>query len=161
MLIAQQAVLMDLLSKRMFVDLRAIWSQGAGEFPKWFFPTAFLANLVYTRCSTRLSLLIAVLASIAMTALLTVTVPLSLFASALLSLAIPGLSARLDSATAAGLIVIILISALMSSVAQSALLRLFKHRVTLPGFWFLVLLNLICLALACARTAIDVRPAIA
>jgi hypothetical protein len=145
----------------MLVDLRAIWSQEAGEFTKCFFPAAFLANLAYMRCSTRLSLLIAVLAALAMTALLIVTVPLSLFFSALLSVAIPGVSARPDSATAAGLIVTIVISALISSAAQSALLRLFKHRVTLPGFLFLVLLNLVCLALAGARTAIDVRPAIA
>lgn len=145
----------------MSVDLRAIWSQSGEYFCEWFFPIAFLANIVYVRRSTSLSLFIAVLAAVAMTALLTITVPLSLLVSTLLSWAMPVLGARLDSTSGAGLIAILFISVLISSAAQSALLRLFKHRVALPGFWFLFLLNIICLALAFTRTINDGRPAIA
>lgn len=65
------------------VDFTAVWRIGRGEFTAWFLPTALLANFVYVRSRTPFPFLRAVAADVAMTALswlLTVAVPLSLFA---------------------------------------------------------------------------------
>jgi hypothetical protein len=139
-------------------DLRVmmIWKQGGREFTTWFLPVVLLSNFLYLRGSTRLPFLRALIADLALAAVLPVSVPLSLLVWALLHQLIPDLGAP-DSATLVGLSFGVLISALISTAFQSARLGLFKQRVALQGFWFLVLLNVFCLTLAIIRTMIALR----
>jgi hypothetical protein len=144
----------------MLVDPLAIWNIAGRHFTEWFLSAAVLANFIYLRCTTRLSFLKVTLADAAITLLLTATLPISLLVVGLVSLVIPHVI-KLDALTPTGLILVLLTFALISSASQSALLRQFKHKVTLTGFWLLVLVNAFCLALAFTWIYFHTGPAVA
>jgi hypothetical protein len=129
------------------VDLREIWDTVGRQSAEWFLLAAVLTNFIYLRGTTRLSFLKSCLADLAMTTFLCVTIPLSMLVWGLTALALPKAMGP-DPTTILGLCFFSLIFALISSGAQSGLLRRFKHNVTWPGFWILVLLNEVCMALA-------------
>lgn len=102
-------------------------------FTSWFVPTFLLANFFYLRRTASLSFLKVLGADIAMTAL-----------SWLLTAGVP----------VVGMVPVLVISALVSAISQSALLRCFKHRATRSEFWLLAGINVFCLALAFYRMCV-------
>jgi hypothetical protein len=120
-------------------------------FTSWFVPTLLLANFLYMRSRSRLSLLEVLAADIGMTSLAWLlsagvpVVPLVVWELIL------GTLRRGSSGPVVALIPVFLMSVLFSAICQSALLRCFKHRVAKSEFWLLAGINLFCLLLAFYR----------
>jgi hypothetical protein len=135
------------------VDMLSVWQIGRGEFTAWLLPTGLLAYAFYVRSRTRFSIPRAGLAVVAMMAVLwflTVAIPLPAYAWMLVNQATSDGLAHGWTAPISWILVL-LISALISTASQFAVLCFLKHRVTKPGFGLLVLVNLFCLVLASYR----------
>jgi hypothetical protein len=120
-------------------------------FNSWFVPTLLLANFLYVRSKSRLSLLEVLAADIGMTAVSWLliagvpVVPLLVWELVLVILR------RGSDGPVVALIPVFLMSVLFSAICQSALLRCFKQRVAKSEFWLLAGINLLCLLLAFYR----------
>src|SRR5262245_12648401 len=118
------------------IDLRALWIYRP-VFTSWFVPSLLLANFIYVRRTTSLSYLNVLGADVAMTGLswmLIAGVPDVPFVTWGLVLVISG---RASAVPIVGMIPVLVISGLISTIFQSALLRCFKHKVTRIEFWLL------------------------
>jgi hypothetical protein len=137
-------------------DLRAVWDIAGRNFAARFLSALLLTNFVYLRTTTRLSILRCVLADLAMVAMATVAVLPSILVGALLRMAVSG-----TTVSSPTLVLILAIFAMVSTGAESAMLLHFQHRVTIKGFWILVLVNAFCLALAFIWTIMRAGPVVA
>jgi hypothetical protein len=119
-----------------------------------------VTNFIYVRRRTQLPLFKALRADVAMTALLAITLPLSILAVGAVSLVIPHLQ-MFGALTPIGSILVLLVFGLISASGQSALLRRFWQPVAVPGFSLLIVINVFCLALAFTWIAIHIKPDVA
>jgi hypothetical protein len=135
------------------IDLRSL-APYRPVFTSWFVPTLLLANFIYVRRRSNLSYLKVLIADVAMTALSWLliagvpVVPMVVWGLVLLMI-----GSQTD-VPIVGMIPVFIISVLISTIAQSALLRCFKHRVARSEFWLLAGTNLFCLALAFYRMCV-------
>jgi hypothetical protein len=130
-----------------------VWSISPyrSTFNSWFVPTLLMANFLYLRRKSKLSLLEVVAADIGMTALSWIliagvpVVPLLVWELVLVLLG------RGSDGPVVALAPVFLAAVLFSAICQCALLRRFKQRVAHSEFWLLAGINLFCLLLAFYR----------
>jgi hypothetical protein len=133
-----------------------VWSIGPyrSTFNSWFVPTLLVANFLYLRRKSKLSLLEVLAADIGMTALSWIliagvpVVPLLVWELVLVLLG------RGSDGPVVALARVFLASVLFSAICQCALLRRFKHSVAKSAVWLLAGINLFCLLLAFYRMCI-------
>ncbi len=133
------------------IDVRSLGPYQS-TFSLWFVPTLLLANFLYVRSKSTLSLLEVLAADIGMTALswlLIAGVPVIPLVVWELVLVI--LRRRSGVGPVVALIPVFLLSVLFSTICQAALLRWFKLKVAKSEFWLLAGINLFCLLLAFYR----------